>query len=119
MRCQRAGNRPDSVLDPPERVEHLLSHRVIHSVRGETGIDNWRGLLLWRWLVDLDELGPADLIGLLLNALEHVWAGSQRVLQLLNHLASLLLNDPRIPGVRRWLLIFRALLVVHCRRVDI
>ena len=88
-------------------------------MRGKSSIYNrWR-LLLGRCLVDLNKLRPSHLIRLLPNALEHVWTSCQRVLKLFNHLVSLLLNDPRIPCERRWLLVLRALLVVHCRRVDI
>jgi len=81
---------------------------------------DWRRHFLWWSLIDLNEIGPTDLLRLLSNVLEKVRAGSsQWIFELLNHLISLLLYDFCVPSKWGGLLVLGALLIHDGRRVDV
>ena len=81
----------------------------------ETSIHRLRWLwLFWRCLVNLYASRAADLVRLLLNTLDEIWTGNQRVLYFFKHLASLLLDHTSIR-----LGILCAMLIDHSSRVQI
>ena len=88
-------------------------------MRGKASILDGGRLLLWRRLIDLNEGGASDLVWLVFDVLEQLRPGSQRISQLIHHLTSLLLDDPRIASEWCGLLVFGALLIDKSRRVDI
>ena len=66
----------DCVFDAAQRIENFFSNCVVHSMGSETSIlDRGRHFLRW-CLVNLNKIGPSDLIRLLSNALDHIRASS-------------------------------------------
>ena len=126
MLGQRRGDGSDGVFKATKRVKHFLCHCIIHRMRGKASILDGRRLLLWRRLIDLNEGGASDLVRLIfdnmrrkVDVLEQLRPGSQRISQLIHHLTSLLLDNPRIASEWCGLLVFGALLIDKSRRVDI